>query len=524
MKNTISLLMGFAFATINILCCYAQPPVIDWQKCLGGSNNDNAYLVQQTTDAGFMVAGVTASYDGDISGKYDAEDIWIIKLNAAGNIEWQKTLGGNGYDYTFSAEQTTDGGYIVAGISTSNDGDVTGNHGSEDAWVVKLDASGNREWQHAYGGTNHDGLMAIQQSGDGGYIAAGYTFSHDGDVSGNHGGADCWVIRMDEEGYLLWQKSLGGSLQERAYSVQATSDDGFIMAGITESSDGDVTQQHGAEDGWLVKLNSNGNLEWKITYGGIDNDGVRCIRQTSDNGYIFTGYSGSNSGDVTGNHGAYDYWTVRTDATGNIMWQKSLGGSGDDEALAVNETAEGGFIMAGNSISTDGDVTGNHGSQDYWLVKLSDEGSIDWQGSYGGTDFDNATSLQETADHGFIVGGTSSSINGDVSGNHGYDDIWIVRLEGITAIDESPSPLLSFSVYPQPLTAVSVLSFSLNTGSEAEVSLFDLAGRKIQSLLHAKLPAGTHRLPLDNFMQPAGIYLLRLTINSESILQKVIVQ
>lgn len=524
MKNTISLLVVFAFATINALRCYAQAPVIDWQKCFGGSNNDNAYLVQQTTDVGFMLVGVTASYDGDISGKYDADDIWILKLNTAGNIEWQKTLGGNGYDYTFSAEQTTDGGYIVAGISTSNDGDVTGNHGSEDAWVVKLDASGNIEWQHAYGGTNYDGLFAIQQSGDAGYIAAGYTFSNNGDVSGNHGGIDCWVIRLDEEGNLLWQKSLGGSLQEKAFSILATSDDGFMMAGTTESSDGDVTQQHGAEDCWLVKLNETGTIEWQKTYGGLDNDGVRCIRQASDDGYIFTGYSGSNSGDASGNHGSYDYWTVRTDATGNIMWQKSLGGSGDDEALSVSLTTDGGFVLAGNSISDDGDVTGNHGLQDYWLVKLTADGSIVWQGSYGGTDFDNATSLQETADHGFIVAGTSSSLNGDVSGNHGYDDIWILRLEGITAIDESSSPLCSFRVYPNPLTTASVLSFSLITGSEVEIALIDLTGRKIQSLLREKLSAGTHRLPLDNVVQPAGIYLLRLTINNEAIMEKVTMQ
>lgn len=524
MKYTFSLLIMLAFAAINAVHSIAQAPVIDWQKCLGGSGNDYGYFIQQTTGGGFIIAGIAGSVDGDVTGKHDAEDYWMIKLTSAGNIEWQKTLGGNGYDYAFSVQQTTDGGFIAAGLTTSVDGDVTGNHGSEDAWVVKLDASGNITWQHAYGGSNYDGLFAIQQSGDDGYIAAGYSASADGDVTVNHGDLDCWVIKIDNEGNLQWQKSLGGSMQDRAYSILVIPEEGFMMAGTTASSNGDVTLQHGAEDYWLVKLDNSGNMEWQKTYGGADNDGLHSISQAGDNGYVFTGYSGSNSGDVTGNHGSYDYWTVCTDATGNILWQQSLGGSGDDEAWAVSPANDGGFIVAGNSISSDGDVTGNHGSQDYWLVKLSADGSMAWQGCYGGTDIDNATSAVQTADAGYVLAGSTSSFNGNVAGNHGYTDVWIVRLDAATGISEPSLKTGSLLVHPNPLSNASTVSFSLKRKSVVELSLYDLTGREIQRLLHENSAAGTHCLLLDKVKQPAGIYLLRLSIDGESLVQKIEVQ
>ncbi|MFY9419238.1 MAG: hypothetical protein WAP17_09180, partial [Bacteroidales bacterium] len=229
---------------------------IIWQKCFGGTNEDYAYSIQQTSDSGFIVAGYTFSNDGDVSGYHGYFDYWVVKLNSSGDIEWQKCLGGTYYDYAYSIQQTSNGGFIVAGSTNSNNGDVSGYHGYFDYWVVKLNSSGDIEWQKCLGGTNNDYANSIQQTSDGGFIVAGYTESNDGDVSGYHGGDyDAWVVKLNSSGDILWQKCLGGTIDDRANSIQQTSDGGFIVAGFTVSNDGDVSGNHGASDAWVVKLN-----------------------------------------------------------------------------------------------------------------------------------------------------------------------------------------------------------------------------------------------------------------------------
>ena len=176
----------------------AQAPTIEWQKCLGGTNDDRAYSIQQTSDGGFIVASITGSNDGDVSGNHGYDDAWVVKLNSSGNIEWQKCLGGTSYDVANSIQQTSDGGFIVSGYTGSNDGDVSGNHGVYDYWVVKLNSSGDIEWQKCLGGTDYDYAYSIHQTSDGGFIVAGNTASNDGDVSGNHGASDAWVVKLNK--------------------------------------------------------------------------------------------------------------------------------------------------------------------------------------------------------------------------------------------------------------------------------------------------------------------------------------
>ncbi len=435
---------SFLYATLLLMVknTFSQVPHIEWQKTLGGTGDERGYAIQQTMGGGYIVAGTMSSNDGDVSGYHGGvTDIWIVKLNVDGNIEWQKALGGTSGDYILnknSIQQTTDGGYIVAGFTWSNDGDVSGNHDGFDIWIVKLSAVGNIEWQKALGGSGNEISNAIQQTMDGGYIVAGYTNSNDGDVSGIHGSGsgtysdDYWIIKLSAEGNIEWQKALGGSGYEISNAIQQTMDGGYIVAGYTSSNDGDVSGNHGISDIWIVKLSAVGNIEWQKALGGTDNDQGYAIQQTTDGGYIVAGYTSSIDGDVSGNHGTgytYEYWIVKLSAEGNIEWQKALGGSGNEISNAIQQTMDGGYIVAGYTSSNDGDVSGNHGISDIWIVKLSAVGNIEWQKALGGTDNDQGYAIQQTTDGGYIVAGATNSNDGDVSGNHGLSDFWIVKLE-----------------------------------------------------------------------------------------------
>ncbi|MCL2011067.1 MAG: hypothetical protein FWG71_11075 [Synergistaceae bacterium] len=350
----------------------AAAPDIEWQKTLGGSGYDRAQSIQQTNDGGFIVAGYTNSNDGDVSGNNGGLwDAWVVKLDSAGEIEWQRCLGGSRDEIAYSIQQTSDGGYIVAGFTNSNDGDVSGNNGGEDAWVVKLDSAGGIEWQRCLGGSGSDGASSVQQTSDGGFIVAGATYSNDGDVSGNNGNLDAWVVKLDSTGGIEWQRCIGGYKEDHAYYVQQTSDDGYIVAGFTESNDGDVSGNNGGWDAWVVKLDSAGGIEWQRCIGGSEEDHAYYVQQTGDGGYIFAGSTRSNDGDVSGNNGSRDAWVVKLGSAGEIEWQKCIGGSQWDEAFSIRQTSDGGFIVAGYTQSNDGDVSGNNGEGDAWVVKLA---------------------------------------------------------------------------------------------------------------------------------------------------------
>jgi len=401
--------------------------LIQWQKCLGGSDYDVAYSIQQTSDGGYIVAGYTYSNDGDVSGNHGSSDYWVVKLNSVGAIDWQKCLGGSSTDRAHSIQQTSDGGYIVAGVTYSSDGDFSDNHGGADYWIVKLNSLGDIDWQKCLGGSSSDWAHSIQQTSDGGYIVAGYTYSNNDDVSGNHGDADFWVVKLESNGDIEWQKCLGGTLDEYATSVQQTSDGGYIVTGETRSNDGDVSGNHGSYDYWVVKLDQYGTILWKKCFGGSNGDWPFSVQQTSDGGYIVAGETWSNDGNVSGNHGSSDFWLAKLDASGSLLWQKCLGGTSNDVAHSIQKTSDGGYIVAGQTYSNNGDVSGNHGAYDYWMVKLESNGDLQWQKCLGGTSNDVAYSVQQRSGEGHIVAGETHSNNGNVSDNHGYADYWVVK-------------------------------------------------------------------------------------------------
>ena len=473
----------------------AQPllaPPIEWQTSLGGSGGEVAYSIQQTSDGGYIVAGNSTSNDGDVTGHHgstNSSDFWIVKLTSVGDLQWQKSLGGSGIDIANSIQQTSDGGYIVAGYSGSNDGDVTGHHGSTDSmdcWIVKLTDTGAIEWEKSLGGSGVDEANSIQQTSDGGYIVAGYSTSSDGDVTGNHGGRDCWIVKLTTAGLIEWQKSLGGSGLDGSQSIQQTSDGGFIVAGYSYSNDADVTGHHGKaalSDYWIVKLTSMGAIDWEKSLGGSQLDEPWSIRQTSDGGFIVAGWSTSTDGDVTGNHGSYDGWIVKLTSTGVVEWQKSLGGSSEDGAQSIQQTKDGGFIVAGESYSNDGDVTENHGIEDYWIVKLTNAGMIEWQKSLGGSNYEWAWSIQQTSNGGFIVAGVSYSNDGNVTGHHGSTntgDYWVVKLardqSGVAAAPNAPP--LTVESYPNPFA----VSTRITAMGANRVSVVNVLGVEVASL------------------------------------------
>ncbi|MCC6288183.1 MAG: T9SS type A sorting domain-containing protein [Chitinophagaceae bacterium] len=421
------------FFLSNILL--GQIPNITWQKSFGGSGSDAPKDIVQTADGGYISAGYTNSVDGNITGNHGGEsDYWIIKTDVDGNLQWQKALGGSGKDIAYSIKQTTDGGYIVVGESSSNDGDVTGIHYtvagtiSTDYWVVRLDAAGNIIWQKALGGSSADEAYDVLQIADGGFLVVGASDSFDGDTRLNEylGDYDVWLVKLDISGNIQWKKRYGDNFGNFAYSIDKTVDGGYIICG--SSDNGDISGHYGKVDSYIIKIDATGNLQWQNTFGGTAADRGYSAKQTSDGGYIMVGSTFSNNGDITNHHGAVDCWVIKVSATGILQWQKTLGGSGIDEGSSIQQTSDGGYFIVASTGSNDGDVTNYLGEVDCWVIKLTNTGIIEWQKNLGGLGSDNGLAGFENNKGEYIVLGYSNSNNGDVSGNHGGYDFWVIKL------------------------------------------------------------------------------------------------
>lgn len=500
----------FLFLIYSALAAQSAPS-IEWQKALGGTHGESANAVHQTSDGGYIVAGHSMSNDGDVTGNHGGGDYWIVKLNPAGGIQWQKTLGGSNVDDAQSIRQTTDGGYIIAGSSNSGDGDISGNHGNYDYWIVKLDSNGNMQWQKSLGGSSMDMAQSIQQTSEGGYIVAGSSSSNDGDVSGNHGGGDYWIVKLDINGNIQWQKSLGGSSSEQVNSVQQTFDGGYIIAGTTVSTDGDITVSYGNNDFWVVKLDSGGNMQWQKTLGNIGDNIGYYAQQTFDGGYIAVGTSFNSSNLESG---LPDYWVIKLSNNGTIEWDKYFGGSFHDNAITIRQTPEWDYIVAGWTASNNGQVTNHHGNLDYWIIKLDSSGNLKWEKTLGGPDFDYLTALELTADNGYIVSGSTGSTSGDVTGHHGMIDAWIVKLSpeqlGIPENQQRHKP----NLYPNPAKEFFYLD---HLPRESTISITDMSGRKLFS---QKYNEEKIKISTSAFME--GLYMVQVKNREEIILTKKI--
>jgi hypothetical protein len=416
-----------------------SPPKIEWQQIYGGSHTEIAKTFTKTRDGGYIVAGFTWSKDGDITHQNGYNDFLILKLRFDGSLEWQKTYGGSRFDEANSIQQTTDGGYIVAGFTDSHDGDVTEEKGYNDIWLLKLSRDGILEWQKSYGGSLWEVPNSIKETSDGGYIVTGTTSSSDGDITEQKGHGDAWVLKLSINGNIEWQKTYGGKESDLIACIQKTKDGGYIVVGYTVSNDGDVIMNKGHDDLWVLKLRIDGSIKWQKTFGGGNSDRGTFIQVTSDGGYIVAGWTYSIDGDVTEYKGSADIWVLKIGIDGSLEWQKSYGGSGEDIAYSIKESSYGGYILVGTTESNDGDVTEFKGDIDIWVLKLSLDGNIEWQKTLGGSYIDRAYSSQETGDGGYILAGSAALNDGDVIENLGGADVWIVKLAGTTILQSDVS-------------------------------------------------------------------------------------
>lgn len=447
-----------AFLFLTFLTSYSQPKiaVVNWQKTIGGDEDDFLTSIRQTSDHGYIAGGYTSTNrNGDkTDSSRGGQDYWVLKLNTDGQIQWQKTIGGDGVDELNVIRQTRDGGYILGGYSSSS---KTGEKSEEhyglncptdcfDYWIIKLNASGNIEWQNTIGGSSYDMLYSLEQTYDGGYIFAGGSGSGtSGDKTEDSlGDWDMWIVKINSTGSIQWQNTIKAVDYDLAFSIRQTSDSGYIVGGVSTSSiSADKTENNrGSYDLWILKLNTSGSIIWQRTLGGVGNDQLASIRQTRDGGYIVGAISGSmKSGDKTlDSLGGFDYWILKLNAAGSIQWQRVIGGDNDEFLSVVEETADGGFVCGGTSASgVSGNKTvENKGSRDYWMVKLDTLGIIEWQSDIGGSGEDWMTDIQQTLDGNYILGGWSySGISGDKTQNsHGiFRDYWIVKMNVVNDVN-----------------------------------------------------------------------------------------
>lgn len=405
---------------------------IIWIKNFGGTGDDSPRSIVHTNDGGFAVFGFTNSVDGDVNDKsLPVNDYWLLKFDAAGTLEWNKTYGGSKDDRGQQAIQTADGGYALTGYAMSDDGDGSNNEGFHDNWILRLDASGNILWEKSFGFSGHDHSYDIIETVDGGFFFSGFldVTSSNGEGGADkgsrltaHGVGEFWGTRLDADGNLMWRNYFGGTNNDRAFGVINANDGGFILSGSSESDDFDVSNPKGSYDFWVVKVDKNGAMEWEKSFGGTGIDQSHDIAKTHDGAYVIVGNTFSTDTQVSGNYGQSDVWLVKFNDSGELLWEKNYGGAAFDAAHGVTATKDNGFLISGNSKSYGNDVTANFGENDLWVIKTDETGNLQWQRTIGGIGLDFGYDAIENADGSiYFVGDTASEDFPDITHKGGLD-------------------------------------------------------------------------------------------------------
>lgn len=411
---------------------------IEWAKTFGGSLEDDATSIVETSDGGYAVTGFTLSNDGDITDKTSTDaDIWVFKTSASGELQWSKTFGGSSDDRPTKIINTNDGGFAISGFTRSNDGDVSQNSGFYDFWLLKLDASGNLQWEKTYGFSGNDQGQSVIQTSDGGYFITGF-LDFDGrasqqnatNKSGNrHGVGEFWGVKTNASGEEQWDAFFGGTNNDRTYDVIQTSDGGYLLVGNSESDDFDITNPRGTYDFWIVRIDAAGNLVWQKNYGGSGIEIAYTVTKTADGNYLILGDTRSTDQQVSNPKGNADTWLLKINETGDLLWQKSYGGSQFDTGRSVIEKLDGNLIVFGTSRSNDQDASNNYGRSDFWLVMSDATGNMTFEKNYGGSnlDFGNASLLTSTEN--IVLVGSTESTDFDVPNNQGAKDVLLIKLK-----------------------------------------------------------------------------------------------
>jgi hypothetical protein len=481
-----------------------------WSKTFGGTSADYGYKIVSASDGGYVFAAQTTSTNGDISANHGLKDFWIVKLDGDGTIQWEKTFGGSNTENLFYIIATSDGGFAVTGNTFSTDGDVTGLHGTNgDAWVIKIDSLGNLQWQKTYGGTDIEAFYEIKQTSDGGYICVGLAGSVDGDVTGFQGGLrDFWIVKITENGTLEWQKTFGGTSADNARSVVQKSEGTYIVAGTTDSDNGDIEDFYGNDDICVINLSPDGTLLWKKNFGGSLNDTCLSLISLANDNYMVCGDTASSDNGIN-NHGGRDALLVEFTPDGQLVWQKAYGGTANDRAINAVQTQSGKIQFCGETASTNGDISANHGGNDAWLVEIDAAGAILWEHCYGGTLNDTFTAVTEIDGH-LLAAGASASNNGDVSINQGMNDAWIVNFDENLGIGNVNAT--SFVVYPNPVQSIiNIVSDELLE----KVTVCDQTGRTV-------LEKNNNCTTLDLSNLSTGMYTLSVSLKGKVYSTKII--
>ncbi|HQP29766.1 MAG TPA: hypothetical protein PLB81_00445 [Deltaproteobacteria bacterium] len=372
-----------------------------WSKTYGYTKADTALAVDQSGDGGYFLAGYTKSKGAGNN------DVWVLKLDSAGTVVWEKTFGESESEFAYAISRTPDMGCIVAGekriYNVLDDYNLTPSY-KWDMYVIKLEASGATLWEKCYGGADYDRANAVIPATDGGYIVAGHTQSYaDGYTPPPHNKKDIWIIKLDGSGEKTWEVVHGGKEADGINAIDRTPDGGYIAAGFTAS------YGQGGYDCEVLRLGPGGDILWEKAYGGTLPDAANCVRTTADGGCIVAGETWSYGAGKT------DFWVLKLSQDGSVQWSRTVGGAGFERAQSVSQTVDGGYLVAGYTSSS------GAGNKDVWTVKLDAQGTLLWSQTYGGASCDMAYSLKISDDQSYIVAGnTSSSGSGDI-------DAWVLK-------------------------------------------------------------------------------------------------
>jgi hypothetical protein len=379
---------------------------LKWAKTLGGSEYDMANSVIQLQAGDYVMAGTTRSTDGDITGNRVGYDAWLAKTDVNGNKTWSMTFGESNDDYANGVASTPDGGFLIAGYTFVNYQNY--------AWIIKTDANGNQQWQKSLNQSTDSKATYILPNGDGSYIIVGYITTN--------AAQDGWVTKVDATGNIAWSKTYGGSGEDQFTSAIKTND-GYILTGYSKSSDGSMARNRGNFDGWIMKIDQSGNKVWTTNFGGSSEDYLKSIASAGDGGFIVAGYTKSTDGDIPLNRGGYDEWLIKIDASGSKQWIKTFGGLNEEYITNIVSTGDGSFLTVGYTNSTTWDVLRVNNDFGGWMIKIDGNGNKTASSTYGTDRFDDFTnSLIPTQDGGYLMGGYSYA-NGK-----GYDG-WLVKID-----------------------------------------------------------------------------------------------
>ncbi|WP_291132369.1 T9SS type A sorting domain-containing protein [Flavobacterium sp. UBA7682] len=517
-----------------------------WEKSYGGKHADYLFDVVPTPDYGFLLAGSSLSKKTGNKTEDNRGDLdyWVWKMDEKGDLDWQRSFGGKGQDVLRSVLLTNDGGFLLAGSSQSSEGlDKKGKaNGGNDFWIIKLNAAGVEEWQRTIGGSGQDELSTALKTLDGGFILAGSSSSGlSGDKKAkNFGGLDYWVVKIDGKGTIVWQNTFGGIYNDELRSVALTEDGGYILGGSSNSPEsGNKTERGlGQGDYWIVKLDDKGKLEWQKGIGGTSDDQLSVVCQTSEGNYILGGSSSSESSESKskGNESGIDFWVVSIDKKLEILWQETYNISKVDVLTSLVENDDMTILLGGygqgepfkkkelrGKRQEDVGVV-KKGTGDYVAIKISEKGEELWRKEVGSDGQDVLVKVIEVRDGGYLMAGTSKTIQtvdgrvkatGNKSSGKGSNDFWVVKLKDKQKIKPPAKPVEAIPNPAMDYTNI-IVGYEYTKGT---ATLVDISGHVLQQF---KITDRT--IPIDLTGLPEGIYIVNISTDIQNSGVKVIKQ